>query len=257
MNKAAWAAARAELARAALITAEEIPGVTFPYIRFHPTLAPYLAGRLDPDRRAALEARYRQAYYELAGFLYNSDSKMPHQARAIAARELLNLRRALDLTLAVGDWATAVDLADDIARFLDVFGRWRERDRVLAQVQAAAPAPGAAGQADAEYVLLSRQGETLRAQGRAAEAEQVFRGLLARLGESPSFERADKLNDAGPLPGCPGPARRCGPAVPAGARSAGGPGPGRRRAAADRHDPYRPGRRAGGPGALRPRRGGI
>ncbi len=33
------------------------------YVRFHPTLLPYLEPQLAPARRAELEARYAQAYY--------------------------------------------------------------------------------------------------------------------------------------------------------------------------------------------------
>ena len=42
MDEPTWRAVRAELAAAALLSAEELPGVSVPYIRFHPTLLPYL-----------------------------------------------------------------------------------------------------------------------------------------------------------------------------------------------------------------------
>ena len=69
------------------------------------------------------EARYRQGYQQLASYLDHQDNRTPVQARAIAARELPNLRRALDLTVEAGDVEGAAELADQICRFLDLFGR--------------------------------------------------------------------------------------------------------------------------------------
>ena len=101
------------------------------YVRFHPTLLPYLAPQLAPARRAELEARYAQAYYAAGKLRIPEDNKNPLPTRAIVSRELPNFRRALDLTLAAGDLDTAADFADSIARFLDVFGRWSERDAMM------------------------------------------------------------------------------------------------------------------------------
>ena len=80
-----WQTARAELEAAALVSVESIPGVTPPFLRFHPTLLPYLRAQLADEQRAALEARYWQRYYALANYLYHADTQTPHQARAIAA----------------------------------------------------------------------------------------------------------------------------------------------------------------------------
>jgi len=100
MEPALWATARGELVQAGLATLEELPGVKFPYIHFHPTLLPYLRARLPAARRAALEERYWRRYYVLTDYLYHEDHKNPHLARALAVRDLPNLRRALDLALA-------------------------------------------------------------------------------------------------------------------------------------------------------------
>jgi len=183
-----WRAIRPELTRAALITAEELPGINPLFIHFHPTLAPHLARLLAPQIRAELETRYREAYYQFANYLYHADDKTPMQARALAVREMPNLKRALALTLAAGDVAMAVDFADSIVLFLNVFGRWRERDAVMEQVQQAASSKQQAeGRlTKAEFVLDSRRGETLLSQGRAAEAERVFRALLARMPSPPA-----------------------------------------------------------------------
>ena len=208
MEMEEWAEARetfmGELIQAGLVTAEVLPfpiaalaamsGQTLPpgmdteaapvpYYRFHPTLAPHLRRRLSDADRQALEARYRQAYYELSLLLYHADSRSPHQARAVAARELPNLRRALDLALDAGDPAAAA-FADNVERFLNVLGRWREREAMMARVQAAVGAQHAAPDAPltyAAFLLESRQGELLLDQGRARDAEALFRRLLARM----------------------------------------------------------------------------
>lgn len=185
MSAEVWREVRAELSRASLLTAEELPGFTVPFIKFHPTLAPYLAAQLDGESRAELDEGFRQAYHQLASALYQQDNKNPIQSRAMAARELPNLRRALELHRAAGDGDAAVELADRIALFLDLFGRWRERDVMLDRVAGWQGDRVTRGQDDrmtkAEFTLASRQGETLLGQGRAGEAEALFRRLLARM----------------------------------------------------------------------------
>jgi tetratricopeptide (TPR) repeat protein len=203
MDPDLWQTARAELEQAALITAESLPGVIPPFLRFHPTLVPYLASLLPASRRAELEERYWQRYYALANYLYQADTQTPHQARAIALRELPNLRRALDLAIAAatssppgrggdrGGVLEAVGFADSIARFLNVFGRWRERDAMMEKISnLQSQISSEEGVTKAEYLLLSQRGEALLQQGRAAEAEQVFRDLLERLEGGAAYETA-------------------------------------------------------------------
>lgn len=184
-----WQGARAELEQAALVAAEAIAGVTVPFLRFHPTLAPYLAARLPAERRAALEQRYWREYHATANQLYRDDTQHPHEARAIVLRELPNLLRALDLAIAAGAAEQAVDFADRIARFLDVFGRRRERDILQAKIERL-EIGGAAGLTKAEFLRLSGHGEALLQSGRAAQAEQVFRDLLARLAAGAAYDAA-------------------------------------------------------------------
>jgi len=198
-----WQAARAELEQAALVTAESLPGVTPPFLRFHPTLVPYLAPQLPDDRRAELEERYWKRYYATAKYLYRSDTQHPHQARAIALREMPNLRRALDLAIAAassplpgggdrgGAVTAAVEFADSIAKFLDVFGRWREREAMMGKIaNGELRIANGEGVTKAEYLMLSQRGEALWQGGRAAEAERVFRGLLERLEAGAAYEAA-------------------------------------------------------------------
>lgn len=188
MDEDLWQAARSELEQAALVTVEQVPGVTPPFLSFHPTRLPYLADRLPDDRRVELEERYWQRSYAVANYLYQSDTQHPHQARAIAMRELPNLRRALDLAIEAGAAEEAVDFAGSIAKFLNNFGRWRERDALLEKVGGLSVA--GEGLTKAEFLLLSQQGETLLQAGRAAEAEQVFRKLLERLEAGAEYDAA-------------------------------------------------------------------
>ncbi|MCO5245198.1 MAG: hypothetical protein M9927_15485 [Anaerolineae bacterium] len=55
IDPATWASLKPALANAALVRLEEIPGVSVPYVHFHPTLAPFLARDLPADQRAALK----------------------------------------------------------------------------------------------------------------------------------------------------------------------------------------------------------
>ncbi len=65
---------------------------------------------------------------------------------------------------------TAINFADNIVRFLNYFGRWRERDALLQEIRKL-ELDDAGGLTKAEFLRLSRQGDTLLQQGRAAEAE--------------------------------------------------------------------------------------
>ncbi len=189
-----WARVRPQLARAALIRVENLPGIEQPYIHFHPTLAPYLSLTPGPSLvrdggGVGVGVRYPRAYHALATQLVQADQKTPIQARSIVLRELANLRRALVLMLDAGEMDAAVDFATRIAMFLDYFGRWRERDEVMARVGATLVVAQPGGKlTKAEYLLASRQGKTLLSQGRAAEAEQVFRSLLARMDAGAEYE---------------------------------------------------------------------
>lgn len=82
-----------------------------------------------------------------------------------------------------------MELADSIAKFLDNFGRWRERDEVMRTVASSQMSVASTGPlTKMEFLMESRKGETLWSLGRAAEAEQVFRRLLARMDAGAAYE---------------------------------------------------------------------
>ncbi|MFZ5857034.1 MAG: tetratricopeptide repeat protein [Chloroflexota bacterium] len=186
----AWNALKPQLTSTALIRVEELQGVNVPFIHFHPTLAPHL--RAQPESQtdyATRNTQYWQEYYELANYLYQADTQTPIQARSIVLRELPNLKRALKLALEAGALDEAVNFADSINKFLDYFGRWRERDEVAALVDKyTSTQVNTDGKiTQREYLLESGRGERLLQQGRAGEAEKVFRALLSRLEEEADY----------------------------------------------------------------------
>jgi hypothetical protein len=181
-----WNALKPQLTSTALIRMEEILGVEQPFIHFHPTLAPFLRtideGRRTEDGWQAEDAnsvhghlssvkRYWQIYYSYARQLYQDDTQHPIQARAIVLRELPNLKRALQRTLAAGALDEAVNFADRINRFLNVFGRWRERDEVAALVERAVNSEQWEDNAARVYDGIRARGEALTAgtRGRCGE----------------------------------------------------------------------------------------
>jgi tetratricopeptide (TPR) repeat protein len=187
-----WPTLRRQLEAAALVEAEEIPGVSVPFLRFHPTLAPMLWAQLDAAERTQWSAAHRRRYYALSGYLYKEDSRNPHQARAIAWRELPNLLHAVHAALDAGD-PDAGEFAVKVNLFLGYFGLKQEATRLAAKAQAAA---GEAG-SRAWYLAQSNRGEQLLEAGQVTEAAQIFQAILAQLGDAPDYERAATLGRLG------------------------------------------------------------
>jgi tetratricopeptide (TPR) repeat protein len=182
-----WPQLRQQLLDVALIEAEMVPGVGIPFLRFHPTLAPMLWAKLHDDERSWLNIAYRRQYDTLSGALYHEDPRRPDQVRAVARRELPNLLHAVHASLDAGE-PDALSFATTVNRFLHCFGRTQEAKELTMKVQ------GAASDDPRErYIAKSNQGEQLLSEGRAAEGLAVFKGLLMRLGDAPSYERAVTL----------------------------------------------------------------
>ena len=184
-----WMGLRQELATTGLIQVEPIPGVIDqPFLKFHPTLAPVLWSRLSPAEQAALSARHRQRYYDLSGFLYQEDNRHPHEARAIAQRELPNLLHAVDGALTAGEEG-AVEFVEYVNRFLKFFGLQRDWAALTQRAEAVAGVVGSRN-----WVLArSNRGEQLRNAGRHREAQAVFEEVLQELGTAPDFDRCRTL----------------------------------------------------------------
>jgi tetratricopeptide (TPR) repeat protein len=181
LSEEQWQTLRAALETTGLIQAEHLPGVTFPYIRFHPTLAPALKTRLSAEELAQLLARHQERYYQLSGYLYHEDEKNPHQARAIVLRELPNLLYAVKGVLAAKT-DNAVDFVNNVNRFLNAFGLNRDHADLTQQAEQIGG-----------FFALSNKGEHLWSQGQYQAAAQVFNEILTSFGEQPSYEHCFTL----------------------------------------------------------------
>jgi len=185
LSEEQWQTLRTALETTGLIQAEHLPGVTVPYIRFHPTLAPALKTRLTAEELAQLLARHQERYYQLSDYLYFEDQKNPHQIRAIVLRELPNLLYAVKGALAAKT-DNAVEFVDNVNRFLNVFGLNRDRADLTQQAEQIGG-----------YTALSNKGQHLYEQGQYQVAAQVFNEILTSLGELPSYERCFILSQLG------------------------------------------------------------
>jgi len=187
-----WPGLRRQLEAAALIEAENIPGVGPPFLRFHPTLAPMLWAGLEADERDALTLAHRRRYYALAGYLYHEDEKNPHQPPAMAHRELPNLLYAVHRALDASD-ADAVEFVERVNRFLNYFGMTREAARLTERAEQAGGQRGS----QAWFLAQSNRGEQLRTSGHAGEAAQIFADILETLEDQTSYNRALTLGRLG------------------------------------------------------------
>ncbi|WP_445371605.1 tetratricopeptide repeat protein [Methylomonas sp. HW2-6] len=188
----AWPALRQQLQAAALLNAESLPEVNPPFLRFHPTLAPLLWSELDQAERETLATAHRQRYYGLANYLSNEDKRKPHFARAVARRELPNLLYAVRGAFE-HDEPQAADFADSLNWFLRVFGLRREQAELARLAEQQANTVGS----EAWYLAQTNRGKQLFGAGRIADAVKVFEHVLAELGETASYQRAQNLGQIG------------------------------------------------------------
>jgi tetratricopeptide (TPR) repeat protein len=124
-----WQRLRLDLETAGLIQMEYLPGVTSPYLKFHPTLAPVLWELLDPDTRSVLMARYQEYYYALSSKLYSEDSQNPMSTRVGALWELPNLLYAVRGALEAAS-SDAVVFVRTVNQFLQFFGMEKDCDNL-------------------------------------------------------------------------------------------------------------------------------
>lgn len=187
-----WQSLRPTLEATGLILPEPLPGIPYPYLKFHPTLAPALWSRLSSDEQAELLVYHRQGYRQLSIDLYVGDRKNPHEARAIAQRELPNLLYAVHGALDAGEvWA--VQFVNCVNRFLNIFGLNRDLTLLNQRIQQAHEEVGS----HTWYVALSNMGEQLFSAGDYPQAAQVFNEILVGLSEQPSDQRCNTLQRLG------------------------------------------------------------
>jgi tetratricopeptide (TPR) repeat protein len=181
-----WQKLKAALLRTGLVQVDEIG---MPFLRFHPTLAPVLWGRLTAEEQGELRLRHQQEYCGLAGSLYNRDSKHPGAVRVWARRELPNLLWAVNGAL--DDRAeNAVEFVICVNKFLDNFGLKRDRAFLterLNQVEWIVYSKN-------WYLVCSNQGQQLFEAGSYAAAAELFAEILRGLNPDSSFDRVTTLS---------------------------------------------------------------
>lgn len=200
-----WDSLRLALGQGALLMEEQIhEDVAVLFLRFHPTLAPYLRTQPGANDEALIE-RYAQRYYKLANYLYDQDKRYPQPVRVLVQLELPNLRKALELLLKMGKIDDASIMVDRIAGFLNIFGQGRERDELrwrVAESVNALQTQESRKLTQAEYLRESGLGEDELSKGDLHTASARFTQLLVRITSLPeglplgrgSYEHARTLD---------------------------------------------------------------
>lgn len=192
INADDWAVLRPALAYTGLIQSEALTDVSVPYLKFHPTLAPALWQELTDSEQAGLLARYRHRYYQLSGYLYDKESQNLRVVRAIALRELPNCLHGVYTALQAGE-AFAVEFADNVSRFLNVFGLQADKAALNKAVLAVSVDIGT----ESWYLAQTNQGQALFDAEHYESAASIFETLRLQLGQTPSYRLCTTLNHLG------------------------------------------------------------
>jgi tetratricopeptide (TPR) repeat protein len=184
-----WQKLKATLLRTGLVQVEEIG---LPFLRFHPTLAPVLWGRLIAEKQGELKLRYQQEYYAFANSLYRQDLQNPAAVRIVARRELANLLWAVNGALD-DQSGNAVDFVDSVNWFLDNFGLKRDQALLTERLDLLVGTVGSQNW----YLVRSSQGEQLFKASQYEAAAKLFVEILQALDNKPSFDRVNTLNRLG------------------------------------------------------------
>jgi len=190
----AWAPICRELQRIALVRVEnDILIGNRPFLRFHPTLAAAVVdGALaqQPDIRQ----RYIQVYGALRQALHNAlNGSQSRAALAILDREQANYRSAVRWAISDGLIREAADLGDTFSRYLQRYGRLRERDAWVTLLKEATQQ----GEFTEEAAAYERQHAWTRfQQGDPQGAVAQLQALIARLRSTTAFDAAFQLAQA-------------------------------------------------------------
>jgi len=192
-----WARLRVALEHAALLTVEQIhQSIPYPFLHFHPVLAPFLRGQLSEEDEALLQ-RYASHYSMFSSYLYQQDKHHAQAVRSWFLKELPNLRRALNMLLEKDEREIAPGMASEIARFLSNFGLERERDALwqhLAESRVEVDTRADSALSEGEYSLESGLAQYYYRKGDLDSAFERFTALLARLEASPAGMSLDNAS---------------------------------------------------------------
>ncbi len=183
-----WQKLRQNLEASGFMQAENIEGVTVPYLKFHPAISPRLWSMLPSKEQQALKKRYCQGYYEFSSFLYDQDNKNPYQARAIEQREMSNLLQALHEALEKAEeWSP--QFANKVKSFLVDFGLITDHNELMV-VDTEKTSPT---QTQDWFIARTEEAEQLYSTGDYQEAQTKFEEILAQLGETNKSDRCVAL----------------------------------------------------------------
>ncbi len=178
-----WRVARKRLISYSLMREDPLPGMDESLVCCSPSLRRRMGNRLASERRQTLNRLYRSGYVTLANWAIKNEQRAPTEVRTLARYELPNMRRALSLLLESDDLDVASDHADALDQILAMLGLAYEREathrRVQQTLREATSEASPLGRGGVR--ALTKQGETLLAQGHISEAVAVLEGLVARM----------------------------------------------------------------------------
>jgi tetratricopeptide (TPR) repeat protein len=186
-----WSTLCLELEQVGLLTTELFyEDITFPFLHFHPVLAPYLRSLLEKDaNEAALRERYSKYYYRQVHHLLDEDRYHPEPVRTLVRRELPNMQRALNMLLEDGEVDAASFMAKNISEFLMALGLRRELDKLQRQVKEAIAKKNEiqmeGAMTPAKYMRENDRGEYELTRGNIDIAYECFTQLLEYIEAQP------------------------------------------------------------------------
>jgi hypothetical protein len=136
MTAEAWGPIRSELVATALVAVEELEQFSTPYLRFHPTL-PHAARRDEVPTAVEAEQRFVAVYLDVRRMVERAlRGRQPAAGMALLAREEANCRSAIARAFRCDARHQGWEMADTLGKYLEMAGRLRERDALVAWVRA-------------------------------------------------------------------------------------------------------------------------
>jgi tetratricopeptide (TPR) repeat protein len=179
-----WLKLKAALLRTGLVQVEVLAGFNPPFLRFHPTLAPVLWGRLTAAEQEELRLRHQEEYYGFVNYWYHLPNHNPEAARVVVRKELANLLWAVNGAL-TDQAENALDFVERVNLFLDKFGLKRDRTFLTERLDLLVGTVDSSNWSPVRYM----QGTQLFYAGQYAAAANLFAEILQGLATEPSFER--------------------------------------------------------------------
>ncbi|WP_345724814.1 tetratricopeptide repeat protein [Herpetosiphon gulosus] len=176
-----WPQLRVALEHAALIQVELLGGGLV-FLRFHPTLTPYIRRQYRSPND--LEQRFVECYCELLEESRLEDTQHSQATRVLVQYELPNLQRTIQRLLALNEINAAVVRIINLNHFYYIFGMQRERN--LLNQQLAQHMSSSKQLSENEYLHESELGNAEFVQGNYNGALQRFQQLLIRIVHQPS-----------------------------------------------------------------------